>query len=68
MRILRFKKDTGCVIEAIVFGNGYTVACWQTGIPEVAVYQNIEQFLNVRTEERGYRKIFDSEIETMVTV
>jgi hypothetical protein len=54
------KKNTGCVLDAIVFDNGITVACWQTDIPEVAVYQNVEQFLSVRTPERGYNIIMDS--------
>jgi hypothetical protein len=59
MRILRLVKKTGCVLDAVVFDNGFTVACWQTKVPEVAVYQSVEQFLSVRTKERGYEIISD---------
>lgn len=62
MRILKFKKNTGCIIEVIVFDNGLTVSSWQTDIPEIAVYQNINQFLSVRTKERGYTKLVDYEV------
>lgn len=63
MKILKFRKNSGCILEVVVFNNGFTVACWQTKIPEVAVYQNLEQFLSVRTKERGYEKVFEKEIE-----
>ena len=59
MRVIIVKKNTGCVLQAIVFDNGLTVSCWQTAVPEVAVYQNVEQFLSVRTEGRGYTVISD---------
>lgn len=62
MRILKFRKNTGCIIQVVVFDNGLTVSSWQTDIPEIAVYQNLNQFLRVRTKERGYEKIFDKEI------
>lgn len=60
IRILKFKKNTGCILEVIVFSNGKVTSCWQTGVPEVAYYDNLELFLKVRTPERGYTKIFDS--------
>ena len=63
MRVLKLRKSTGCLLEAIVFDNGFVVACWQTKIPEIAVYQTLEQFLSVRTKERGYEIIFDKVIE-----
>lgn len=50
-------------MEVVVFSNGKCVACWQTKVPEVAVYENLEQFLSVRTKERGYEKVFDGEIK-----
>jgi len=62
MRVLILRKNTGCILEVIVFDNGFTVACWQTGVPEVAVYQNLEQFLKVRTAERGYEILSDRTI------
>lgn len=55
--ILKLRKNTGCLLEAMVFDNGITVACWQTDIPEVAVYPSFEQFLRVRTKSRGYEII-----------
>lgn len=61
MRTLKLRKSTGCILEAVVFSNGKVVACWQTNVPEVAVYENLEQFLSVRTKERGFEIIFDSE-------
>lgn len=63
MKIFKFKKNTGCILEVIEFDNGFTVACWQTDIPEVAVYQSIDQFMSVRTRERGYKMIFYKEIK-----
>ena len=64
MRILKLRKNSGCILEVIEFDNGFVAACWQTEIcPEVAVYQNLQQFLNVRTLDRGYEKIYDKEIE-----
>jgi len=63
MRIIKVKKNTGCILEVIVYSNGITVSCWQTGVPEVAVYQNLELFMSVRTKERGYEVIYDSEAE-----
>lgn len=62
MRLLKFRKNTGCIIQVVVFDNGLTVSAWQTGIPEIAVYQNLKQFLSVRTKERGYEKIFEKEM------
>lgn len=62
MRILKFKKNTGCIIEVIVFDNGFTVSSWQTDVPEIAVYQNLNQFLKIRTKQRGYEKILDIKI------
>ena len=62
LRFLRVKKVSGCVLEAIVFSNGKTVACWQTKVPEVAVYESLEQFLSVRTKERGYEIVEDRQI------
>ena len=52
---MKLEKNSGCELEVIVFSNGITVACWQTDVPEVAVYPAMEQFLSVRTPERGYR-------------
>jgi hypothetical protein len=60
VRFLKLKKTSGCVLEVVVFDNGFTVACWQTKVPEIAVYQSLEQFLSVRTKERGYKIVFDS--------
>lgn len=62
MKILKFKKNTGCILEVVEFDNGKVVSTWLTKIPEVATYENLEQFLSVRTEERGYTKIFEEEI------
>lgn len=62
MRILKLRKNSGCVLEVVVFDNGFTVACWQTEVPEVAVYQNLNQFLKVRTKERGYIILSDKEV------
>jgi hypothetical protein len=62
MRIMKLRKNTGCILEVVVFDNGFTVACWQTDVPEVAVYQNLEQFFKVRTKERGYEVISDKTI------
>lgn len=59
MRILKLKKSSGCILEVIVFDNGKTVACWQTKVPEIAIYESLEQFLSVRTKERGYEIIYD---------
>jgi hypothetical protein len=55
-----FQKSSGCILEAVEFDNGKVVATWLTTVPEVAVYENLEQFLSVRTPERGYIKIYDS--------
>lgn len=60
MRFLKLKKTSGCILEVVVFDNGMTVACWQTKVPEVAVYKNLRQFLSVRTKERGYEIVWDS--------
>jgi len=49
-------------LEVIVFSNGKVVSCWQTNVPEVVIYENLEQFLSVRTEERGYTLLEDNEI------
>jgi len=54
VKIIKLKKDTGCELETIVFDNGITVSCWQTGVPEVAVYQTEALFRSVRTKARGY--------------
>ena len=60
---MKFRKDTGCIIDVVIFDNGLTVSAWQTDIPEIAIYQNLNQFLSVRTKERGYKKIFDRTVE-----
>ena len=60
MRILTFRKASGCILEVVEFSNGKVVACWQTTVPEVATYDNLKQFLSVRTPERGFTKIYDS--------
>ena len=57
MKTLKFMKNTGCILEVIVFSNGRVASCWQTGVPEVAVYDNLDMFLKVRTPERGYTQI-----------
>lgn len=62
MRILKLRKNSGCILEAIEFDNGFVVSCWQTGVPEVAVYGNLQLFLSVRTKERGYIIISDKKI------
>jgi hypothetical protein len=62
MRILKFRKNSGCILEVIEFDNGFVVSCWQTHVPEVAVYPNLTQFLSVRTKERGYELISDEVI------
>jgi len=62
LRFLKVKKVSGCLLEAVVFDNGKTVACWQTKVPEVAVYNSVEEFLSVRTKERGYEIIEDRSI------
>jgi len=62
MRILKLRKNTGCLLEVIEFDNGFVVACWQTTVPEIAIYQSIEQFLSVRTRDRGYEIISDRTI------
>lgn len=62
MIIYKFQKKSGCIIQVVEFSNGKVVSCWQTKVPEVAVYDNIEQFLSVRTEERGYKLISKEEI------
>jgi hypothetical protein len=62
MRVIKLRKNTGCILEVVVFDNGFVTSCWQTAVPEVAVYQNIEQFLSVRTKERGYIIISDIEV------
>lgn len=54
MRTFRVQKNTGCILEVIEFSNGKIAACWQTKIPEVAVYDSLEQFMSARTPERGY--------------
>lgn len=65
MRILKLRKSSGCILEVVEFDNGFVAACWQTEIcPEVAVYQNLEQFLSVRTPERGYTIIENQEIKS----
>jgi hypothetical protein len=61
LRILKLQKSTGCFLETVVFSNGKVCACWQTTVPEVAIYENIEQFLSVRTSERGYKILSDSQ-------
>jgi hypothetical protein len=61
MRILKLRKSSGCILEAIEFDNGKVVACWQTVVPEVATYDNLEQFLSVRTKERGYEIVENRE-------
>lgn len=55
MRALRFRKDSGCVLEVVQFGNGKVVACWQAPVPEVAVYDSMDQFMAARSPDRGYR-------------
>lgn len=62
MRVMKFRKNTGCILEVIVFDNGWTVSCWQTSVPEVAIYERLDKFLSVRTPERGYEKISDIEV------
>lgn len=59
MRILKLRKNTGCILEAVEFDNGKVCACWQTNVPEIACYDSLEQFLSVRTKERGYEIISD---------
>lgn len=68
MRVLKFKKNSGCLLEVVEFDNGKVASCWQVkypeeGVPEVAVYDSLEQFLSVRTPERGYTLIEDKEIK-----
>ena len=54
MKILKFSKNGKCVLEVVEFSNGKVSSCWQTDVPEVAVYDNLDLFLKVRTPERGY--------------
>lgn len=63
IRIIKVKKTTGCIQEAIVFSNGKTVSCWQTDVPEIAIYDTPEQYLAVRTPERGYTIIRTQEVD-----
>jgi len=51
MRVMKYKKDSGCSLEVIVFDNGKVAA------PEVAIYDNIALFEKVRTPSRGYNKV-----------
>ena len=60
MRILKFRKNSGCILEVVEFDNGKVTSCWQTAVPEVATYDSLEQFLRMRTPERGYTKVYDS--------
>jgi len=61
MRHLKFRKSSGCILQVVEFDDGKVVAVWVTGaVHEVAVYDNLTQFLSVRTKERGYEKIYDS--------
>jgi hypothetical protein len=64
MRIIKLQKNSGCILEAVVFSNGKVCACWQTPVPEVAIYESLSQFLSVRTPEKGYTIIseFDGEL------
>ena len=57
MRILKLRKSSGCILEVIEFDNSKVAACWQTDVPEVAMYDNLDQFLRMRTPERGYTLI-----------
>lgn len=70
MKIYRVQKNSGCILEVVEFSNGLVTACWQTGVPEVATYQNIEQFMKVRTPERGYTVLDNplGEIDTQVLI
>jgi len=62
LRLLKLRKISGCILHVVVLDNGKTVACWQTKVPEVAVYESLEQFLSVRTKERGYEIISDRKV------
>lgn len=64
MRTFRVQKNTGCILECIEFSNGKVVACWQTATPEIASYDNIEQFMRFRTPERGYTVLSEGPKET----
>lgn len=55
MRALRFRKSSGCTLEVAVFSNGKVAACWQTPVPEVAIYDSLDQFVSVRRPDAGYR-------------
>lgn len=60
MKTFRVQKNTGCILEVVVFSNGKVVSCWQTGVPEVAVYESLDLFMEVRTKERGYSVLPES--------
>lgn len=64
MRQLILQKKTGCKLEVVVYSNGKVAACWvpPAPVPEVAVYDNIEEFFKVRSPERGYTVIYDSAV------
>jgi hypothetical protein len=62
LKELRFKKDSGCILQVVEFNDGQVVAVWVTGaVHEVAIYKNLKEFLSVRTPERGYTKIYESD-------
>lgn len=60
---MNFLRKGKCVLEVIQFSNGKVAACWQTEVPEVAIYNSIDEFLKVRTRARGYIQTFQKEID-----
>jgi hypothetical protein len=64
MRLLRYRKSTGCILEVFVFSNGKVAASWTDHAPvrEVAVYDCLLDFQVVRTKERGYTLIEDMKL------